>query len=48
MISLRFTAIRRTAFHEIITRNETVILVKRASILVKRRFINNRYSFPYG
>ncbi|KYN13280.1 hypothetical protein ALC57_14529, partial [Trachymyrmex cornetzi] len=44
-INLRFSAIRRTAFHEIVTRNETKTC---APVLVKRRFINNRYSLPYG
>jgi len=34
-------------FHEIVTRSETK---SRASLLyiLKRRFISNRYSFPYG
>ncbi|KYN11067.1 hypothetical protein ALC57_16785 [Trachymyrmex cornetzi] len=45
VINLHFTAIRRTAFHEIITRNETKSC---APVLVKRKFINNHYSFPYG
>lgn len=44
-INLRFKAIRRTAFHEIITRDETKIC---APVLLKRRFINNRCSLPYG
>ncbi|XP_071581363.1 uncharacterized protein [Temnothorax nylanderi] len=44
-INLRFSAIRRTAFHDIITREETKTC---APVLVKRRFINNRYSLPYG
>lgn len=44
-INLRFNAIRRTAFHETITRSETKIC---APVLVKRRFINSRYSLPYG
>jgi len=44
-INLRFNAIRYTAFHEIVTRSETKIC---APVLVKRRFINNRYSLPYG
>ena len=44
-INLRFNTIRRTAFHEIVTRNETKTC---APVLVKRKFINNRYSLPYG
>ena len=44
-INLRFSAIRRTAFHEIVTRDESKIC---APVLVKRRFIDNRHSFPYG
>ncbi|XP_011684671.1 PREDICTED: uncharacterized protein LOC105448010, partial [Wasmannia auropunctata] len=44
-INLRFRAIRRTAFHDIVTRDETKTC---APVLVKRRFINNRYSLPYG
>ena len=44
-INLRFRAIRRTAFHEIVTRDE----VKSCSpVLLKRRFINSRISVPYG
>lgn len=43
--NLRFSAIRRTAFHEIVTQNETKIC---APVLLKRRFINNQYSVPYG
>jgi len=35
-INLHFTAIRRTAFHEIVTRNETKSCTP---VLVKRRFI---------
>jgi len=34
--NLHFTAIRRTAFHEIVTRNETKSCTP---VLVKRRFI---------
>jgi len=44
-LNLRFNAIRRTAFHDIVTRSETKSC---APVLVKRRFINNRYSLPYG
>jgi len=44
-LNLLFNAIRRTAFHKIVTRNETKSC---APILIKRRFINNRYSFPYS
>ena len=44
-INLRFSAIRCTAFHEIVTRNETKTC---APVLVKRKFINNRHSLPYG
>ena len=44
-INLRFNAIRRTAFHGIVTRNETKTC---APVLVKRKFIDNRYSLPYG
>jgi len=44
-LNLRFNAIRRTAFHEIVTRSETKSC---ATVLVKRIFINNRYSLPYG
>ena len=43
-INLRFSAIHRTVFHEIVTRNETKTY---APVLVKRKFINNRYSLPY-
>ena len=45
VINLRFSAIRRNAFHEIVTREEKKTC---AAVLVKRRFINNRYSLPYG
>ena len=44
-INLRFNAIRRTAFHGIVTRNVTKTC---APVLVKRKFIDNRYSLPYG
>lgn len=44
-INLRFSTIRRAVFHEIVTRNETKSC---APVLVKRKFINNRYSLPYG
>jgi len=45
-LNLHFNAIRRTAFHDIVTRSETKSC---APVLVKRRFINNnRYSLPYG
>ena len=43
-INLNFSVIRRTVFHEIVTRNETKTC---ASVLVKRKFINNHYSHPY-
>jgi len=42
-INLSFSVIRRIVFHEIVTRNET-----KTCALVKRKFINNRYSLPYG
>jgi len=45
LINLSFSAIRRTAFHEVITLREKKIC---ASVLVKRRFVNSHYSFPYG
>jgi len=41
-INLSISAIWRTVFHEIVTRNET----KACALLVKRKFINNRYSLP--
>lgn len=44
-INLCFNSIRRTAFHEIVTRRETKTC---APVLVKRRFVDTRYSFPYG
>ena len=44
-INLCFSANRRTAFHEIVTRNKTKTC---AQVLVKRKFINNHYSFSYG
>src|SRR5436190_11168643 len=44
-INLRFKAIRRTAFHEIVTRDETKVCT---AVLLKRRFSNNGYSLPYG
>jgi len=43
-ILLHFTAIRRIAFHKIVTRNET----KSCTPVLVQRFINNHYSFPYG
>ena len=45
-INLRFRAIRRTAFHELITRDE--VKSCRPLLLLKRRFINSRISVPYG
>lgn len=47
-INLRFSTIRRTVYHEIVTRNETKSCASKTPVLVKRRFINNRYSLPYG
>ncbi|XP_067210247.1 uncharacterized protein [Linepithema humile] len=44
-INLRFRAIRRTAFHELITRDEVKACTP---VLLKRRFINSRCSVPYG
>jgi len=44
-INLRFSAIRRTAFHEVVTRVETKVC---APVLLKRRFINKHFSLPYG
>jgi len=41
-----FTGIWRIAFHEIVTRNESKLLC--VPVLVKYKFINNHYSFPYG
>ena len=44
-INLRFRAIRRTAFHEIVTRDE----IKTCKpVLLKRRFLNDSCSVPYG
>ena len=45
VINFCFSAIRRTAFHEIVTRNETKTC---APVLAKRKFIDNCYSLPYG
>jgi len=39
-----FNAIRHTVFHEIIMRKETKTCIP---VLVKPKFINNRYSLPY-
>ncbi|XP_070171517.1 uncharacterized protein [Polyergus mexicanus] len=44
-INLRFRAIRRTAFHEIVTRDETKVC---EPVLLKRRFIDSHCSLPYG
>ncbi|XP_070156722.1 uncharacterized protein [Polyergus mexicanus] len=44
-INLCFRAIRRTTFHEIVTRDETKVC---APVLLKRRFIDSRNSLPYG
>ncbi|KAL6433562.1 hypothetical protein ACFW04_006565 [Cataglyphis niger] len=44
-INLSFRAIRRTAFYEIITCDETKVC---APVLLKRRFIYSRFSLPYG
>src|SRR5436190_2172200 len=44
-LHLSYNAIRRTAFHEVVTQRETKVC---KPVLLKRRFINNRYSFPYG
>ncbi|XP_070515350.1 uncharacterized protein [Cardiocondyla obscurior] len=44
-INLRFNAIRRTAFHDVVTRTETKAC---APVLLKRRFINKHFSLPYG
>ncbi|KAL6416871.1 hypothetical protein ACFW04_014790 [Cataglyphis niger] len=44
-INLRFRAIRRTAFHELVTRDETKVC---EPVLLKRRFISSRCSLPYG
>src|SRR5580765_1759142 len=44
-INLRFRAIRRTVFHEIVTRDETKVCT---AVLLKRRFIDSRCSLPYG
>jgi len=40
-----FSVIRRTAFHEVTTLCETKISTP---IVVKHRFVNNRYSFLYN
>ena len=44
-ITLRFRTIRRTAFHEVVTRDEVKIC---KPVLLKRRFIGNRCSVPFG
>ncbi|XP_025163157.1 uncharacterized protein LOC112590523 [Harpegnathos saltator] len=45
-INLRFRAIRRTAFHDVVTRDESKSC---KSVLLKRRFDNNTgHSLPYG
>ena len=44
-INLRFKTIHRTAFHEIVTLEETKLCTP---VLLKRRFSNNGYSLPYG
>lgn len=41
LINLNLSTIRRTVFHAVITRRETKIC---APVLVKRRFVNSRYS----
>ncbi|XP_032682820.1 uncharacterized protein LOC116849607 [Odontomachus brunneus] len=45
VIKLRFSAIRRTVFHDIITRDETKSCMP---VLLKRSFNDNGYSVPYG
>jgi len=44
-INLCFRAIRRTAFHEIVTRDEAKLCTP---VLLKRRFLDARCSLPYG
>ncbi|XP_070158004.1 uncharacterized protein [Polyergus mexicanus] len=44
-INLRFRAIWRTVFHELVTRYETEVC---APVLMKRKFINSHCSLPYG
>lgn len=44
-VRLEFGAIRRNAFHDVITRREVKTC---APVLVKRRFINSRCSLSYG
>ncbi|XP_020296498.1 uncharacterized protein LOC109861322, partial [Pseudomyrmex gracilis] len=44
-INLHFRAICRTAFHEVVTRDESKIC---SPVLLKRRFIDERRSVPYG
>ncbi|XP_032686577.1 uncharacterized protein LOC116851356 [Odontomachus brunneus] len=45
VIKLRFSAIRRTVFHDIVTRDETKSCIP---VLLKRIFNDNGYSAPYG
>ncbi|XP_032688843.1 uncharacterized protein LOC116852503 [Odontomachus brunneus] len=45
VIKLRFNAIRRTVFHDIVTRDETKSCMP---VLLKRSFNDNEYSVPYG
>lgn len=44
-IHLKFRAIRRTKYHDVVTKTETKVC---KPVCVKRRFINDRYSVPYG
>jgi G:T-mismatch repair DNA endonuclease (very short patch repair protein) len=44
-IRLEFKTIRRTVFHEVVTRDEVKTC---APVLLKRKFINSRSSLPYG
>ncbi|XP_032690647.1 LOW QUALITY PROTEIN: uncharacterized protein LOC116853627 [Odontomachus brunneus] len=45
VIKLRFNAIRRTVFHNIVTKDETKSCIP---VLLKRSFNDNGYSVPYG
>lgn len=44
-IKLRYRSIRRTKFHEVVTTTETKVC---KPVCIKRRFINEGYSVPYG
>lgn len=44
-IHLKFRSIRRTKDHNVVTKTETKVC---KPVCVKRRFINDRYSVPYG